>query len=390
MLSDYANRKDTYKLIYFDNSATSKPCAESVAAAEKAMKDTWGNPSSLHGLGVAAEGLLNSARESVAEALCCLPEEITFTSGATESNNTALFSAALTKGKRRKKIITTAAEHPSISEPLKRLSEQGFEIVKLSPGKDGVISKDEVLRQIDKNTLMVSVMLVNNETGAIFDVPSIFKAVKAADSEVYTHTDAVQGFMKLNINAKKLNADMISVSGHKVYAPKGVGALYIKKGLNLKPFIVGGGQERAKRSGTESTPIISAFGAAVKAHICDMDERYKKVQSLREALKNGISALDKAYIHEFENTLPYVASLTLEGYKSETLLHFLEERGIYVSSGSACSKGKKSEVLKSFLYDDKALDSTIRISFCADNTEAEVIALTEALKEAQSTLCKIK
>lgn len=376
-------------MIYFDNCATTKPCEQAIKAAEAALRDTWGNPSSLHKMGVSSESLVNHARSIIARALNAEDNEITFTSGATESNNTAIFSAALTKGKRRRKIITTAFEHPSVSSPIKRLEEQGFEIVRIFPEKDGVINPSDVLSKIDSNTLLVSLMLVNNETGVITDVSKIFKAVKMRDKDIYTHTDAVQGFMKININSKAMYADMISISGHKAYAPKGIGALYIKKGVNLLPFIVGGGQESGRRSGSESTVLINAFGAAVNAHINDIGSRFDKASLLKEYLRDRIKDVDGVYLHEFKNSLPYINSVTVERYKSETLLHFLESKDIYVSSGSACSKGKKSEVLKSFGYNDSELESTLRISFCADNTTEQIDEFIDAIKEAKQSLVKI-
>lgn len=376
-------------MIYFDNCATTKPCGQAIEAAEAALRDTWGNPSSLHKMGVSSESLVNHARNIIARALNAEDNEITFTSGATESNNTAIFSAALTKGKRRRKIITTAFEHPSVSSPIKRLEEQGFEIVRVFPEKDGVINPSDVLSKIDSNTLLVSLMLVNNETGVITDVSKIFKAVKMRDKDIYTHTDAVQGFMKININSKAMYADMISISGHKAYAPKGIGAIYIKKGVNLLPFIVGGGQESGRRSGSESTVLINAFGAAVNAHINDIGSRFDKASLLKEYLRDRIKDVDGVYLHEFKNSLPYINSVTVERYKSETLLHFLESKDIYVSSGSACSKGKKSEVLKAFGYNDSELESTLRISFCADNTTEQIDEFIDAIKEAKQSLVKI-
>ncbi len=376
-------------MIYFDNCATTKPCTEAVNASEEALRETWGNPSSLHKMGVSSEGIVNDARSIIAKALNADDSEITFTSGATESNNTAIFSAAMTKGKRRKKIITTAIEHPSAAVPIKRLEEQGFEVVKIFPDKDGVINPGDVLSKIDSNTLLVSLMLVNNETGVITDVSKIFKAIKMRDKEIYTHTDAVQGFMKININSKTMYADMISISGHKAYAPKGIGALYIKKGVNLLPFIVGGGQELGRRSGSESTVLINAFGAAVNAHLDDIQARLDKAKLLREHLKTSVKDIDGVYLHEFKNSLPYINSVTVENYKSETLLHFLEAKEIYVSSGSACSKGKKSEVLKAFGYNDSELESTLRISFCADNTTEQIDEFVNAVKEAKQRLVRI-
>lgn len=377
-------------MIYFDNSSTTKPCEQALSAASKVLSGMWGNPSSLHKMGVEAEKLIISARQTVAKSINADEREIFFTSGATESNNTAIFSSALTKGKRRKKIITTATEHPSVSAAIKRLEEKGFEVIRIIPSENGEISTSEVIRHVDKNTLLVSIIMVNNETGTVNDISTLFKAVKATDTEVYTHTDAVQGFLKIPVNAKTLCADMISLSGHKVYAPKGTGAIYVKKGLNLKPFIVGGGQESGFRSGTESVPLICAFAEAAKAYSKTQDERYKKAVLLRQRLKERTLALDGVYLHEFKSCLPYINSLTVMGYKSETLLHFLEEKEIYVSSGSACSKGKKSEVLKAFGYSDSELDSTLRISFCADNTEDEVDRLMDEIQNAMNSLVRIK
>lgn len=377
-------------LIYFDNSSTTKPCERAVAAVNKALCEMWGNPSSLHNMGLEAERLIKGSREAIAKALNADEKEIFFTSGATESNNTAVFSSAFTRGKRRKRIITSQTEHPSVLAPIKRLEEQGFEVIRLLPDSSGAVSPKEVLKYIDKNTLLVSVMSVNNETGAINDISRIFKAVKAADKDIYTHTDAVQGFLKLPINVKSFCADMISISGHKVYSPKGVGALYIKKGSNLKPFIVGGGQEKGFRSGTESVPLITAFGEAVSEYSKTLSERYEKAERLKQRLKKNVETLDGVYLHEFNNHLPYVNSLTVSGYKSETLLHFLEEREIYVSSGSACAKGKKSDTLKAFGYSESELDSTIRISFCADNTEDEVDRLVFEIQNAMKSLVRIR
>lgn len=261
---------------YLDNAATTKPCEEAVAAALAAMTDNYGNPSSLHRVGLNAELAVTEARKSIAAALVCLPECITFTSGATESNNTLIIGAAEHYGKRKKKIVVSAIEHPSVEESMKYLEKNGFEVVRIKPQKTGEIDADEFIAAVDYNTVLASCMLVNNETGAIMPVKKIFTQIKRSYPDCITHCDAVQGFLKIPIKTADLNADLITVSGHKVHAPKGVGAMYIKKGIRVNPRMLGGGQEKGMRSGTESVPLISAFGAAVRAQLQTIPTAWSK------------------------------------------------------------------------------------------------------------------
>lgn len=377
-------------MIYFDNAATTKPCAESVNAVCEALKTNWGNPSSLHGLGLKAEQTVSLARDEIAKALGADSESIYFTSGATESNNLSIFSAAKTLGRHKKKIVTTAIEHPSVSQPIKYLEENGFEIVRISPDNSGEIKPADIISAVDDNTCLVTCQLVNNETGYILPVAKSYKAIKKLYPKVITHCDCVQGFMKFNINANNLGADLISLSGHKIYGPKGIGALYVKKGIRVLPVNYGGGQEKGIRSGTEAVPNIVGFGAAVEVFSSSIADRYEKMCELSSYLERQIQGIDGVSVKKFSESSPYIVSVTVDNIKSETLLHYLEQKGIYVSSGSACSKGKKSDVLKAFNYNGKELDTTLRLSFSHENEKFEIDEFIKNIKNAQTELVKIR
>ena len=377
-------------MIYFDNAATTKPCEESIRAVRGALQTNWYNPSSLHGLGLKAEQTVSLSREIIAKALNTDSECIYFTSGATESNNLAIFSTAKTLGRHKKKIVTTKIEHPSVLQPIRYLEENGFEIVYITPNKSGEINPADIVSAVDDNTCLVTCQLVNNETGYILPVAKAYKAIKRLYPRVITHCDCVQGFMKLNISASSLNSDLISLSGHKIYGPKGVGALYVKKGVRVLPVNHGGGQEKGVRSGTEAVPNIAGFGAAVEVFSSSIDERYEKMCELSSYLCRQTETADGITVNKFSESSPYIVSVTVDNIKSETLLHYLERREIYVSSGSACSKGKKSDVLKAFGYDDKALDSTIRLSFSHENQKYEIDEFVKQVKNAQAELIKIR
>lgn len=375
-------------MIYLDNAATTKPCK---AAADAVMKglECFGNPSSLHSLGLEAETLMNGQREVIAAAVGAQAKEIFFTSGATESSNTAIFGAYAAQGKRKHRIVTTSVEHPSVANPINKLEQLGCEVVRLSPDENGQISPKAVLDAVNGDTLLVSMMLVNNEVGAVFDVGGAFGLVKKKYPDVLTHCDCVQGFMKLPFTVKKLCADMISLSGHKVYAPKGVGALYVRSGVHIPPFMLGGGQEKGFRSGTESVPLICGFGAAVAALSGKVDENFKRARSVQGYLIQRCGENGGITVN-FVGGSPYVTSISVDGLKSEVLLHFLEKKGIFVSSGSACSKGKKSSVIKQFHVPEKLSDSVLRISISAATTNEDIDALIGAIGEAQGSLARIK
>ncbi|MBQ8623785.1 MAG: cysteine desulfurase [Oscillospiraceae bacterium] len=377
-------------MIYLDNAATTKVCLEAGEAALFAMREAFGNPSSLHGMGIEAEKLINFTKEQIASALSCSADEIIFTSGATESNNTAILGLAANYGKRKRRVVTTAVEHPSVAEPFEKLKAMGFEVCVINPDENGEMTADMIIDAVDDNTCLVSAMLVNNETGYILPIAKAFSEVKRYFPECYTHCDAVQGFEKLSIKAKALCADTISFSGHKIYAPKGVGGLYIKKGVRVAPLLVGGGQQKNLRSGTESVPLIYALGKTVEMLTPTITERYEKASDLKSHAIYKLGEIDGVIINSKDNYSPYILSVSLPGYKSETVLHFLEQSGIYVSSGSACSRGKKSSVLAAFGYGDKLLDSTLRISFSCENTHAHIDSLADGLFRARESLARIK
>ena len=368
---------------YLDNSATT---AVSRAAADKAyqiMTEIYGNPSSLHLKGLQAERELTAARKAVAAKLGVSPEEIYFTSGGTEANNTALFGAAYANIRVRKKLVISAVEHSSITEAAKQLENEGFTVVSVTP-RNGFICPEDVVSQVDENTSIVSVMRVNNETGAIMPVDEIFSAVKEKYPQTLCHTDAVQAFGKLEIKAKRLKADLISVSGHKVHAPKGVGALYIKKGVRLVARQYGGEQEKRFRGGTEALPSIAAFGTACDEF--DITANYDYVSELNRYAKQQLLQIEGVALNSPEGALPYVLNFSAGRVRSETMLHFLEECNVFVSSGSACAKGKPSHVLSAMGLSRDRADSALRVSFSKYNTKSDIDALCRGIKTGLSVL----
>ncbi len=363
---------------YLDNSATT---AVSAAAAEKALKvmtEIYGNPSSLHTKGIEAEKELEHARRVIASKLGAQEEEIFFTSGGTEANNLALFGAAEAKKRSGKRIVVSSVEHSSVIEVAKHLEQNGWDVKYISPREDGKIHPEDVAEQIDGSTVLVSVMYVNNETGAIMPVDEIFEQARAKNPQIICHTDAVQAFGKLEIKAKKLGADLISVSGHKVFAPKGVGAIYIKRGVRLVPRRYGGEQEKKLRPGTEPLPLIAAFGTACEEF--DIQGNYEAVSDLNSYTKEKLAKIDGVLINSPQDALPYVLNITAGRVRSETMLHFLEEREVYISSGSACAKGKPSHVLSAMGYNKQRADSALRISFSKHNNKEDIDALCEGIE----------
>lgn len=369
---------------YLDNSATTKVCPEAAQAALRAMTEVYGNPSSTHTVGREAKKLLDSSRAQTAAALGCAAGELVFTSCGSESDNWAILGGAEAMKRRGKHIISSAVEHDAVRKSLDELESRGFEVTRLRPDETGAIPADAVTDALRPDTILVSLMLVNNETGAITDISAVSKALKRAGSQALLHTDAVQAFMKLPFSAKTLGADMISVSGHKIHAPKGIGALYIKNGLRLKPFILGGGQEAGRRAGTEAMPQIAAFAAAcqaagdVKANAAHMAAlKQLAVDRLKEALPE---------IRFIGGGAPHILSLSLPGWRSEVLMNFLEAREIYVSKSSACKKGGRSHVLEAIGLDAKTIDGAIRVGLSRFSTEEDVLALCQGLKDARDTL----
>ena len=368
-------------MIYLDNAATTKPCPEAVQAALEAMTDNFGNPSSLHRAGLNAQLAVDRARKSVADSLGALLDNIIFTSGATESNNLALRGISAAYGKRRRRIVASAVEHASVDETLSDLENKGFEVVRVSPREDGRFYAEDFISACNEDTVLLTMMYVNNETGYILPVKEVFTAVKHCYKDIITHTDCVQAYMKLPVKANQLGADLISLSGHKIHGVKGVGALYIRRGVRLIPVVTGGKQEKGIRSGTESVPLICAFGAAVEKLSPTVNERYERITSLKTHLTELLSAIEGVEVNSPADGSPYVVNISAAGKRSEIMLHYLESHEIYVSSGSACSKGQQSGVLGQFGITGKRADSALRISMIAETTEAEIEAFAQALAE---------
>lgn len=384
MKRERANRLE----IYLDNSATTKPCKEAVEACVNAMTKTYGNPSSLHDVGFAAEKCVKEAKKQIAAALKCDVSEVLFTSGATESNNLALVGAAQAKIRRGKTIVISAVEHPSVFETAHSLETQGFTVKVVSPQADGTFSAQSFADAVDNDTTLVSCMMVNNETGLLLPIAEIAAAVKAKKPDVLVHTDAVQAFLKIPIRFPALSVDLMSISGHKVYAPKGIGALIVKKGVRLVPQIIGGGQQNGLRSGTEPVPMIAAFGAAVGAQKTKLAARLFHYEALNQRLHDAFSDTEAVTFRSNDACVPYIVSLSVFGVRSETMLHFLEQKGIYVSSGSACAKGAHSHVMDALGVDRMTADETLRISFSPETTEEMIDTLVSAILEGERTLAK--
>jgi cysteine desulfurase len=372
--------------LYLDNSATTKVSNTVADKVYKMMIENYGNPSSLHSKGLQAQHSVEDARNTLANALGVMSSEIYFTSGGTEANNLAVIGTALCKRKTGNKIVTSAIEHSSIMDSCKYLETLGFEVVYLPVEKNGAVSVESLENAIDENTILVSLMYVNNETGAIQPVEKIPRIIKRKSSPAVFHIDAVQAFGKLQFKNTKLKADMISVTAHKIYGPKGVGALYVKKGVRITSRQFGGEQQSKIRPGTESAPLIVGFGQAVKEIDYTKNNDVKEINNyLRERLKE----LDGVVINSPDNALEYILNFSVVGIRSETMLHFLADRNIYVSSGSACSKGKPSYVLTAMGLDKRLADSAIRVSFSNSNTRADIDEFVEAVNDGINSLVRI-
>ncbi len=388
----------TSNSVYFDNSATT-PLSPAAKARITELLDTFGNPSSLHAEGRTAAAILQSAREQVAGALglrSVAPGELVFTSCGSEADSLALFGTTHAKARRTgNKIITTDSEHPAVENVMRALEGQGWRVVRIST-RGGVLDMQELSEELDDETFLVSLMAVNNEAGAQYDLRSAFALAKARNPAVITHTDAVQGFLKCPLTPAAIGADLISLSGHKVHAPKGVGALYISPALlrakKIVPFLLGGGQEAGMRSGTENLLGIAAFGAAVADALPRREQSVAHMHALRERAEEGLRTLGVDVKVPLGARAPHIVNLTLPDIKSETMLHFLDARGIRVSAGSACSSHGKSpsRSLLAFGVTPRQADCSLRLSFSEYNTEAEVDTFLEALGEGLRTLIRIR
>ncbi len=373
---------------YLDNSATTRVCPEAAEAALKAMTETYGNPSSTHTKGREAKQMLDKSRRQVADALGCTVQELVFTSCGSESDNWAILNGAELMHRRGKHVISSMVEHDAVLKSLEELERRGFEVTRLRPDSTGAISVESVLEALRSDTILVSLMLVNNETGAVTDIAAIAKAMKKAASQALLHTDAVQAFMKLPFTAKSLGADMISISGHKIHAPKGIGALYIKSGIKLKPYILGGSQESGRRAGTEAMSQIAAFGAACAVAKAGFKENTERMAYLRQLAVEELSR-DLPELRVIGGGAPHILSISLPGWRSEVLMNYMEAREIYVSKSSACKKGGRSHVLEAMGLEPRVIDGAIRIGLSRFNTEEDIYALCQTLKEARSNLAHV-
>ena len=375
--------------IYLDNSATTRVCEKSAEKVLELMTQCYGNPSSLHKKGLEAQREVAHARQVVAVSLGAQPREIIFTSGGTEANNLAVLGGAAAGRRRGKRIVTTAIEHPSVLEPMRQLEKEGFEVVFLTPDADGRVPEEAVLKAVTSDTILISVMAVNNELGSIQPIEVLKKAVKRAGAPALVHVDGVQAYGKLPLRPEKLGIDLLTVSGHKIHGPKGVGALYVSKNARILPRTFGGGQERELRPGTEAAPLIAGLGAAVE-ELPDWRQAYSRMEKLRDYTLQKLSGLEGVEVNSPVEGLPYLLNFSALGIRSETMLHFLAQRGIYVSSGSACAKGKQSHVLKAAGLPDSRISSAIRVSFSRENTERDVDALAEGVREGLACLARAR
>lgn len=374
--------------IYFDSCATTKPCPEAVSAALRVMCDSWGNASSTHMRGTQAEIEIREARLAIADALSAESKDIFFTSGGTEANNIAVFGAAYKNRKRGNRIVTTAIEHSSVLDSVNELEKRGFEVVRLMPDSHGQISTEDIRNAINSDTIFVSMMMVNNEIGSILPVAQAVKTARKNAPHALIHCDCVQAFGKIPINVRQLGADMVTVSAHKIHGIKGAGALWKCGSVRIPPRFYGGHQEASFRPGTEATPAIAAFGAAVKK-LCtrkSIDDRLSNISDLHEYMVSGLLQINGITVNSPDNGLPYIVNFSTRCIKSETMLNFLSERGIYVSGGSACAKGEPSHVLKALNLPRETADSAIRVSFCEENNKHEIDLFLQVLKEGIQTL----
>lgn len=371
--------------VYLDNAATTRVCPEAADIAYKTMLETYGNPSSTHTKGREAKAVLDNARKQLAAALDCAPGEVYFTSCGSEGNNWAIINGAESMRRKGLHIISSEVEHDAVRKSMDELKRRGFEVTMLKPESDGSISPEAVAAALRPDTVLVSLMMVNNETGAVTDIAAVAKALKKAKSITLLHTDAVQGFMKVPFSAKRLGADMITVSGHKIHAPKGIGALYIKTGVKIKPYIMGGAQESGLRAGTEAMPQIAAFGKACELAKASMNDATERMAQLRQYAAGRIVAeMPEAVI--IGGGAPHILSVSLPGWRSEVLMNFLEARSVFVSRSSACKKGGRSHVLEAMGLPAEVIDGAVRISLSRYTTKDELDELCSALKDAHDNL----
>lgn len=376
---------------YFDNSATTRCSEGAKELVVRALMEDYGNPSSLHVKGMEGENYIRDARDKICRTLKAKDSELIFTSGGTESNNLAVIGAAMANKRCGNHLITTRIEHPAVIAPMKFLEEQGFQVTYLDVDKDGIISLEELEAAVTENTILASIMYVNNEIGAVEPIAQAAQIIKKKNPQALFHVDAIQAYGKYVIHPGKLGIDLMSVSGHKIHGPKGSGFLYVKEKTKLKPIIYGGGQQKNMRSGTENVSGIAGLGQAAKEAYEDFAAKQAHLYQLKESFIKGLDGQSWAHFNGYrEDCAPHIVSFSVDGIRSEVLLHALEDRQIYVSAGSACASNKpaKSATLLAIGLGRDYLDSTIRISFCPQNTLEEVEYCLASLKELVPMLGK--
>ena len=373
--------------VYLDNSATTKPCKKACEAALRTMENDFGNPSSLHKKGYDALQLLEQSRGVIAKSIGVDPSRIFFTPSGTVANNTAIFGAAELMKRKGNKIVTTAFEHPSVARCMDKLEQSGFEVVRIMPDASGNISEEAFQNAVDEKTVLVSLMAVNNEIGAVLPFDKIKRIIKRKKSSALLHVDCVQGYMKLPVKPERCGIDLMSMSAHKVHALKGSGALYIANGVRIKPYVLGGGQENNICSGTQAMPNIAAFAAAV-GELADIAGRLKTVSELNAYFKNGLEKIGGVTLNSPENALPYIINVSLRGIPSQVSVNYLSSKGVYVSAGSACSKGHRSDVLVSMGLPPERIDSAIRLSMSYETTKEEIDYALSAINSCLEELSK--
>ena len=368
-------------MIYLDNSATTKPCKEAVEAMTAAMVESWGNPSALYGFGIDTAHALRDARRKVAAALGAEPDRVFFTSGGTEADNWAIYSTVKRYGKRGRHIVTTAIEHHAVLNCMKDLESKGFEVTYLQPDDKGNITVADLKAALRKDTILVSIMMVNNEAGSVMPIAQMAKLTHKLCPDAVFHTDAVQGFLKIPFQAKSLGADLISISSHKVHGPKGCGALYIAPRLKSFPaLLIGGGQEAGYRSGTEGTPAIFSFAAACEAVSATFKEDLAHEKELLAYAIDELSRMDGILINGAHEA-PHILSLSIPGVPTQNTINILQDHGICVSAGSACAKGHRSHVLEAMKVSPEAMDGSFRVSICRETTREELEQLISIIRD---------
>ena len=373
-------------IAYLDNSATTPLCEKAKKEVINAIENCWGNPSSLHQVGIDADMLLRQARTTLSKALKCDADEVVFTSGGTEGNNLAIFGTAYANRRKGNRLITTKIEHPSVLGAFKRLEEEGFDVTYIGTDSSGHLDMEGLEAAVDEKTILISVMAVNNEIGTIQPIEMLRSIVKRKNAPAIIHVDAVQAFGKLPLNPKKMGVDLMTVSSHKIHGPKGVGALFIKKGTKIRPVAVGGGQERDIRPGTEPMPVIAGFMGAVSE--LTVEKSLQKMTALRDGFASKLRNIEGVSINSPDDALPYIVNLSLGGLRSETVLNLLSDMDIYVSSGSACAKGHKSHVLTAMGLSDDVIDSSLRVSLSRFTTEEELDYFIEGINRAFKVIMK--